>query len=293
MGRELRRVPLDFQWPENKVWHGYINPYRSEHCPDCKNGWAPQAQLYYDQWYGCAPFDPIAYGAEPITRDMIRPWAQWQCDRKDGYHCTMPVEEYVDYLMRLWKNQWSHHLIQADVDALIADNRLWNFTRVPRDGGQALVRAIKMGIHNQNSWLPESNGYVPSAREVNKWSIGGLGHDSSNAYICVRARCEREGYPVTCATCDGTAHVWPDPEIKRQHDAWEDFEPPTGDGYQLWETTSEGSPVSPVFSTLDALCKYAARHCTTFGNQRTTAERWREMLDNEHVYHQEGNMVFL
>ena len=30
-------------------------------------------------------------------------------------------------------------------------------------------------------------------------------------------------------------------------------DPPNGDGYQLWETTSEGSPVSPVFESIDAL----------------------------------------
>ena len=26
MGRELRRVPLDFDWPQGKVWQGYLNP---------------------------------------------------------------------------------------------------------------------------------------------------------------------------------------------------------------------------------------------------------------------------
>ena len=34
MGRELKRVPLDFDWPQNKVWHGYLNPYHSTKCPD-------------------------------------------------------------------------------------------------------------------------------------------------------------------------------------------------------------------------------------------------------------------
>ena len=39
-----------------------------------------------------------------------------------------------------------------------------------------------------------------------------------------------------------------------------DFEPflgpPKGEGFQLWETTTEGSPVSPVFETLDELCEW-------------------------------------
>ena len=33
-------------------------------------------------------------------------------------------------------------------------------------------------------------------------------------------------------------------------------EPPKGEGYQLWNTTSEGSPISPVFETLDKLCEW-------------------------------------
>ena len=36
-------------------------------------------------------------------------------------------------------------------------------------------------------------------------------------------------------------------------------EPPKGDGYQLWETTSEGSPASPVFETLDKLCEWCKK----------------------------------
>lgn len=27
MGRELKRVVLDFDWPLHKVWDGYVNPY--------------------------------------------------------------------------------------------------------------------------------------------------------------------------------------------------------------------------------------------------------------------------
>ena len=37
MGRKLRRVPLDFDWPINKTWEGYVNPHYKK-CPDCNNG---------------------------------------------------------------------------------------------------------------------------------------------------------------------------------------------------------------------------------------------------------------
>lgn len=68
---------------------------------------------------------------------------------------------------------------------------------------------------------------------------------------------------------------------------WQPTEPPVGDGYQLWETTSEGSPDSPVFATLEALCEYAAEHCTTFGSFKATAEEWRKKLDSGIVGHEE------
>lgn len=37
------------------------------------------------------------------------------------------------------------------------------------------------------------------------------------------------------------------------YQAAENVEPPTGDGWQLWETVSEGSPISPVFADADGL----------------------------------------
>ena len=69
-------------------------------------------------------------------------------------------------------------------------------------------------------------------------------------------------------------------------------EPPKGDGYQLWETTSEGSPVSPVFETLDELCEWCEDNATTFGDKKASKEEWKQMLSDGFVYHQEGNLIF-
>ena len=62
---------------------------------------------------------------------------------------------------------------------------------------------------------------------------------------------------------------------KSWHEA---VDPPTGPGFQLWETTSEGSPISPVFGSLDALCAWAETHATTFASVRTSASEWKRML---------------
>ena len=63
---------------------------------------------------------------------------------------------------------------------------------------------------------------------------------------------------------------------------------------QLYETTSEGTPKSPVFSMNDLmkLCEWAAENATTFGNFTATKEQWYEMLSKNQVYHSEGNMIF-
>jgi hypothetical protein len=70
-------------------------------------------------------------------------------------------------------------------------------------------------------------------------------------------------------------------------------EPPEGDGYQLWENTSEGSPQSPVFTTLDELCEWCEAYATVFADETATKEQWKQMLDANFVYHREGNNIFI
>jgi hypothetical protein len=285
MGRELRRVPLDFAWPLNKVWGGYLNPFyeQSTKCDACGGcGYSPKAALYADQWYGhnyntgdkYVPFDPVAYGAKPLRRDhpKIRAMAERNCEGRG----EAAISREVDRLFRdCFSGRWSQHLIQDDVDALVENARLHELTS-QWDGKE---------------WA--KTGHHPTADEVNDWSIGGAGHDSINQYTCVEARCKREGVDVHCSKCVGKGKLWPSEEIEQQCEDWERTPPPSGPGYQLWETTSEGSPVSPVFETLDALCAYAETHCSTFGSFKTSAAEWKRMLDDGFVHHREGNFIFL
>lgn len=50
--------------------------------------------------------------------------------------------------------------------------------------------------------------------------------------------------------------------------AWERTEPPEGEGWQLWQTISEGGPISPVFDTPEKLAFYATTN--HWGSQRDT-----------------------
>jgi hypothetical protein len=172
---------------------------------------------------------------------------------------------------------------------LVAKCRLLDFTHRPRTKEQAEALAAAGGY-----WMRESNGYTPTAAEVNEWSLAGMAHDAINQSVCVKARCKRTGVPVTCPMCGGHGHIWQSPEIEKMHEEWESIDPPEGDGFQLWEDCSEGSPVSPVFKTLDDLCEWCVTGATTFGSSTATAEEWKKMLSpGGLVCHTEGNMVFL
>lgn len=57
-------------------------------------------------------------------------------------------------------------------------------------------------------------------------------------------------------------------------------DPPSGDGWQLWETVSEGSPISPVFAEREGLIDWLCSSAYNFGvstpMQREQAERFVE-----------------
>jgi len=52
---------------------------------------------------------------------------------------------------------------------------------------------------------------------------------------------------------------------------------------QLYENTTEGTPISPVFhkDELEKLCEYAENNCTSSGNYRHSKEIWFKFLKNQ------------
>ena len=52
MGREIKRVPLDFAWPLHVQWKGYMDPYTSQRCPACDGtGYNPETKHIADNYY--------------------------------------------------------------------------------------------------------------------------------------------------------------------------------------------------------------------------------------------------
>lgn len=247
----------------------------------CEGGYSVQARRFTDEWYGKVPFDPVSYGSQPllkespdlraaVTRKILRSdeLVKQGHDRENYYTRggRIPLESAVDIevsrMFEIYRNQRSHQLSQLDVDALVEAGRLHDFTHDFVQG---------------EGWIPKVPAVHPTAEQVNAWSMSGIGHDSCNQWVCVKARCQREGVPETCGVCKGSGEKWTSRFAKRQSEAWQPVDPPSGDCYQIWETVSEGSPISPVFATPEEL----ARHMETTrwgADEGTSYERWMKFI---------------
>lgn len=70
-----------------------------------------------------------------------------------------------------------------------------------------------------------------------------------------------------CLTCDGHGTIETYLGQRAEGEAWaeQDHDPPTGEGWQLWETVSEGSPISPVFDAAEGLARWMSSDAYDFG----------------------------
>lgn len=335
MGREIKRVATNFEWPLDKVWQGYLNPFyvHSHKCGACDgSGYSTMANSYKDEWYGYVEFDPIAYGSELITPETpaLKTFVENRVDRsireaaagtvlesnKDGrltntgkkchytknglYTREEAIKRECNRLLEMFNNQWNHHLIAADITALVEDGRLYDLTRrrlkdVPleeyirtrayylweeagRPDGNEVEYWEKAAEEHNGYWLPFWNGYMPTPEEVNSWSITSMGHDSINSHICIQARCEREGYSVYCDVCGGNGSIWQPAEAEKWADEWVPEEPPAGEAYQIWETVSEGSPISPVFSDPRILAEWMANSPPWGAAEPMSVDQWLKWI---------------
>lgn len=276
MGRQLRRVPLDFEWPLNKVWSGFHNshPY-GDACPDCKNsrgtstGYSRFANRLADQWYGFeGEYDPVEDGKTPFTWNHPAVWAfaVRQVEQNPSFYGQGFLAKWANAnrLAKLHNTRMSCFLNQEDVDALIEAGRLHGLTGETWDA-------------DARKWVHPDPRPVVTAEQVNNWSIGGVGHDAINQWVVVRSRCARAGVDERCSTCKGHAVIWPSKRAKKAYESWEASEPPIGEGYQMWETVSAGSPISPVFAEPEALAAYLVKRAWgTDGG--TSYDQWMRFI---------------
>jgi hypothetical protein len=223
VSREVRRVPLDFNFPIGETWSGYLMPDEL-HLPKCAecggDGYSREARAVAHTFY---PHQIVHAGA-------------WH-----------GASEHAESLA------WHDKLGQAEVDMLVAKGRLsecvrreptednprnWEWVSVPRTAAEVNEVNRRGGRENM---------------------LGLHSHDGINRMYLIEFRCERLGIPVCCRTCDGSCQAGT-PEQRAATEAWESTDPPTGDGWQLWQTVSEGGPVTPVFASADGLIGYLCTH---------------------------------
>jgi len=314
MGRQVRRVSIDFKWPLNKVWKGFINPHyvHNHDCKECDgSGYAPVAKEFFQEWYGYKHFDPVAYGSQLLTPETpaVKDFSTRNVDRNPEYFLKNDLSREEGILMEsnrlcgIWNEQWGHHLIQADVDVLISAEYepLYDFTHSkPKNWEEVSEEYIRVHAYylwlaagspdNQSEkfwndsvedhvrWLPYPNGFVPTVEFCNNASISYSFGTSNWCGACIKGRCKRENVEHYCPACGGNGSVWDSPEYKKLAEEWTDEEPPVGDAYQIWETVSEGSPISPPFLNPKKLAEWMVRNDTSI-TKNTTVNQWVSFIN--------------
>jgi hypothetical protein len=133
--------------------------------------------------------------------------------------------------------------------------------------------------YKDRKWVECEQPTFPTPEQVNVWNLKTMGHDAINRSICVETRAKELGVYGYCECCNGEGEIWFSDEIKQLAENWEQVEPPIGEGFQMWENTSEGSPMSPVFETFDELCEWCSENASIFGtNQFVSKEEWIKCL---------------
>lgn len=223
MQRELRRVPLDFDFPRGKTWPGFLTPRELDlpQCPDCGG-----------------------MGYSPLALQMDRTF--YALDLPNG-----PAREAV---------RWDNKLTQDDVDHLVEERRL----------------GIVVKDDSERGWHQE---FPPVKLDELEKYLSPFGHDGINRWLLVKRRCRALGTDSYCATCGGDGNV-ATPEQRAGLEAWTPTEPPTGEGFQLWQTVSEGGPCSPVFDTVEGLAEWLAANDKSI-TSHLTYDDWMGHLTGE------------
>lgn len=241
MGREIKRVPLDFNWPLNEVWQGFLREGREfPPCTDCQHG---HIETPLDRLFGRRGPESTGLSREAFAIDST-------------FYAHQIGGPLADVLC------WGDKLGQAEVDMLVAEkrlgmHRLWDRIELPEPWEYDEGHPIRFRFERNDK-------PAPAAEEVNAANRkGGLFHDyvhdAINRWLLVKHRCQLLGIDMECKACKGRCVIADDDEWDAEEaasEAWQPIEPPAGDGWQLWETVSEGSPVSPVFATADELASW-------------------------------------
>jgi hypothetical protein len=201
----------------NEVVHFFFEINReSENCPTCaRTGYHPDAHWVEKSWYKhSSPFTVLTTEEQAIQDGMKRMFGSRfpELHGRGAFPDEATLRKYKPEFrafceeMRAGDGFWSDKLIQEEVDALVEEGRLmdWTHTWTSTDG-----------------WKEKPGGkkaHTPTAAQVNaeqnnpKPAMLSHGHDSINHSIAVRTRCNRFGIPVECEECKGKAYLYTAPK---------------------------------------------------------------------------------
>lgn len=292
--RTIKRVPLGFDWPIGEVWKGYLNPRKPPpQCTKCDgSGLNPATREIERTFYDLDGFgERWMYVPTGVTDSRGRPQRvivgechRW-CDQ-------ITVDEVVALVQERRLVEWTHTWTGQGWQPKRWDQKgFWCPNcgiGVPQLSPEHHTGLCKCTGEERGMLLLEGSDvrlHMPIPDEVNQREHTGMGHDAINRCILVEARAKRLGVWGRCRACRGKGiRYYRDRKNKRAtkyYRRWRPYEPPRGPGWQLWGTTNEGNPKSPVFATAEALAAWCAEHATLFASERATEVEWLHMILGE------------
>ena len=187
--------------------------------------------------------------------DGLSRWAKLYKQQWDGAAPFDPMaygspEVLTDHLGNV---AWKFNLNQDDIEALrkreLLDRRLLDLS-------VSEINRFTLRLANENrGWLY-----------------------SQQRYTCISNRCRHNRVPCSCQTCRGDGSVYPSQELEFLANDWVPEDPPTGPGWQMWETVTEGSPVSPVMASAQDLANWCANNKLLQSLYGGDESRWLAMI---------------
>ncbi len=209
MGREIKRVATNFEWPMNQVWPGFINPHYKK-CP----------------------------------QDGITCWG--------GSNAAAVYLEHLTNMFSVVADSAASGRSHPYLNALPYGSAHPDWSKQP---DEVRRRAVEFYTNLIGETERSPFGFTGSAFKLyfKLLELAGIrtnpdGTDTEKGYEWGE-----------CPVCKGKGL---DPAVSAAYNAWQSEEPPTGDWWQVWETVSEGSPVTPAFATAEELIEYLV----TFGD---------------------------
>lgn len=215
--------PPDESGLEHKVNRGYIgwHPYGGYLWKDKKSGWDSTKSMTFEEFKEWAVDDlniPIDF------------YFSVQLDARRCPHCEEEgLNKETLELSKTWydlegdgSNRWCDKLTKIEVDALIRNGRLSNLCKETVFIHDERIVSNRYWQENETGkWFgwPKDRTFAfnkamevkepefPTEEEVNVWSKeDGIGHDTINRCICVKARAEHIGVYGKCPHCAGRGY---------------------------------------------------------------------------------------